>query len=82
MFDTIKARVPNAGGSKGGSAGGEGEGESSHHDKGKGPFRHKSGQSTTPKLAKLHFPKFNGDDDPMSWICRAGGAVFLFSKHP
>jgi hypothetical protein len=38
MFDTIKAWVSNAGGSKGGSAGGEGEGESSHHDKGKGPF--------------------------------------------
>jgi hypothetical protein len=69
MFDTIKAWVSNAGGSKGGSAGGEGEGESSHHDKGKGPFWHESGQSTTPKLAKLHFPKCNGDDDPTSWIC-------------
>jgi hypothetical protein len=75
MFATINAQVPNSGGSKGG------KGESSTHDKGKGPFRHKSSQSTTPKLAKLHFPKYNGDDDPTSWICQVE-QFFSFQNTP
>jgi hypothetical protein len=23
-----------------------------------------------PKVAKLNFPKFNGSEDPTSWVCR------------
>jgi hypothetical protein len=26
--------------------------------------------STAPKLTKLDFPRYNGEDDPTSWICR------------
>jgi len=24
-----------------------------------------------PKVAKLNFPKYNGTEDPTSWVCRA-----------
>jgi hypothetical protein len=29
-----------------------------------------SSGSYTPKLAKMDFPRYNGIDDPTSWICR------------
>ena len=28
-------------------------------------------QSYVPRLVKLDFPRFNGSEDPTSWICRA-----------
>ena len=26
--------------------------------------------STAPKIAKLDFPKYSGNEDPTSWVCR------------
>jgi hypothetical protein len=54
--------------------------QQSKHDHGEGSSRtkggrHGSGRSenglVTPKLAKLDFPKFDGSEDPTSWVCRA-----------
>jgi hypothetical protein len=42
--------------------------------KGGGGERHGSGRSenglVSPKLEKLDFPKFDGSEDPTSWVCR------------
>ncbi|KAK3035596.1 hypothetical protein RJ639_033188 [Escallonia herrerae] len=34
-----------------------------------------------PKMVKLDFPKFNGDEDPTSWVCRAD-QFFDFHQTP
>ena len=31
----------------------------------------RSNHSYAPRLVKLDFPRFNGTEDPTSWICRA-----------
>jgi hypothetical protein len=36
----------------------------------KAPTRTES-NSSFPKVAKLNFPKFDGTEDPTSWVCRA-----------
>jgi len=46
-----------------------GSGENSNaRNKGKKYCR--SSNLATPKLAKLNFPRFGGDEDPTRWICR------------
>jgi len=35
----------------------------------KGKNHCESSNSATPKLAKLNYPRFGGDEDPTSWIC-------------
>jgi hypothetical protein len=53
------------------SVGDQGGGSSSHNKGGKFQgFRHEQGGSTIPKVAKLDFPRYNGDEDPTSWVCR------------
>ena len=39
------------------------------------------GGTLIPKVAKLDFPRFNGSDDPTSWICRAE-QFFSFQNIP
>jgi hypothetical protein len=52
---------------------GEGQGNSAGSSRswaGKDPIRTESGNSF-PKVAKLNFPKYEGTEDPTSWVCRA-----------
>ena len=52
-------------------------GESSHDGGGSHRFNYKGSQDSTefhgaviPKVTKLDFPRFNGSEDPTSWVCR------------
>ncbi|KAA8526239.1 hypothetical protein F0562_008022 [Nyssa sinensis] len=40
-----------------------------------------SSSSYVPRLVKLDFPRFNGGEDPTSWLCRAG-QFFQFQATP
>ena len=65
------------------------EGESSHgqprgsHNQwgNRGSQQGETNQSYAPRLAKLDFPRFNGSEDPTSWICRAE-QFFRFHETP
>jgi hypothetical protein len=36
-----------------------------------GGFNRTESSNSFPKVAKLNFPKFDGSEDPISWVCRA-----------
>lgn len=60
------------------------EGESSHSNYMSGggrPNGEGSSGSYLPRLVKLEFPRYNGEDDPTSWICRAD-QFFSFHQTP
>ncbi|GAV68292.1 hypothetical protein CFOL_v3_11795 [Cephalotus follicularis] len=40
-----------------------------------------SAESYLPRMVKLDFPKFNGTEDPTSWVCRAE-QFFEFHQTP
>ena len=51
--------------------------ESSHDGKGSQRFNYRGSRDSTesygaviPKVTKHDFPRFNGSEDPTSWICR------------
>ena len=46
---------------------GKGEGSSSRFNSGPSG----SHSAVIPRVTKLDFPRFNGNEDPTSWICRA-----------
>ena len=61
-------------------------GESSHDGGGSRRFNYRGPRDSTesygaviPRVTKLDFPRFNGSEDPMSWICRVE-QFFEFQK--
>ncbi|KAL4204513.1 hypothetical protein AMTRI_Chr01g132390 [Amborella trichopoda] len=68
MFAAINARLDQARNNRE-------NGESSHTGKTHmGPFPNGSSGfvgTYLPGMVKLDFPKFNGEEDPTSWVCRA-----------
>ena len=63
-------------------------GESSHDGGGSRRFNYKGSHDSTgshgaviPKVTKLDYPRFNGNEDPTSWVCRVE-QFFEFQKLP
>ena len=61
-------------------------GESSHDGGGSRRFNYRGSRDSTesygaviPRVTKLDFPRFNGSEDPTSWICRVE-QFFEFQK--
>ncbi|KAK2979580.1 hypothetical protein RJ640_020072 [Escallonia rubra] len=60
-------------------------GEASHNRRQRSDANNGGGGGSSgtylPKMVKLDFPKFNGDEDPTSWVCRAD-QFFDFHQTP